>query len=165
MQSTRALHGHQSASALRPMHQTACGAEICGQYSPAVLCLRPLATLVDKEALSTSTNRQRSPAGLPPGVRLSTCSRTRAAPLSHSCLPGTAYTAARGWRRRVRPRTPSWSRRRAARCWARGRSLTASRPWEALSHALEAQVHCMIDDDDRLMSDVADRAPRGFEYR
>ena len=49
----------------------------------------------------------------------------RGLPPRPSCLPGTRSTAGRGWRRRACPRTPSWSRRRAARCWARGRSLAA----------------------------------------
>ena len=92
-----------------------------------------------------------------------TCSRTRGAPPCRGWRPGTRSTAARGWRTKGSPRTPSWSRRRAARCWARGRSLAAF-PTVGGRRTGAGALH------DRLMvmlrSDAAARrVPRGFKYQ
>ena len=86
------------------------------------------------DATRRSLPRQRADSAAATGCALADrhvqdrCSRTRAAPPCRGWRPGTRSTAARGWRRRACPRTPSWSRRRAARCrtacrWARGRWL------------------------------------------
>ena len=87
------------------------------QSSFATLNLRPFTTLVDtKASLPTSTDRQG-----PTGCQLQMCVPWPGQPKPHPCptaasWPGTRSTAARGWRTKGSPRTPSWSRRRAARC-------------------------------------------------
>ena len=64
--SSRPLHGHQSASALRPMHHTSWTAGIRSGISPRVLCL------VDRDSRCVAPNadvvlsHSGTPAGLPP---------------------------------------------------------------------------------------------------
>ena len=106
--STRPLHGHQSASARGSRHRTSWAAGIRTGTSPPVLCLPDAPQLMPHCALSHAD-------GCVCASGPSTCRTCSSAPPCRGCLPGKASIAARGWWRRACPRTPSWSRRRAAR--------------------------------------------------